>query len=87
MSLYAQGEMTEGQWAVAQDFCRLIGVMQSRLSAGLAKLEEVGIAVDQKQFDRAFWQLVDVETPVRAAMLDHIGASVAKHYAQARAGA
>lgn len=76
--LYLPGELTEGQFAVARDFCRLVRIMQDRLSAGIAALDACGLKVETKAAEAVFWGLVDVETPVQSLMLEHIGACVSK---------
>lgn len=78
MSLYAPGEMTEGQFATALEFVRMIRVMQDKLSAGVAALDRCGLKVEDKGFDRLFWQLADASTPVERLMMAHIDAGIAK---------
>lgn len=76
--LLAPGELTEGQFALAQDFCRFVNRTRERLSQAAAQLEAAGIRVSHADFERLYWQLVDLDTPLQQVMLDHIAACVDK---------
>lgn len=80
-ALYAAGEMTEGQYLVACQFLRLVRVMQDRLSAGVAALHRCGLMVDEKPFDRAFWDLETLKDPINAFMVAHLDAQIDAHRA------
>lgn len=78
MSLYAPGEMTESQFATALDFTRLLRVMQEKLSAGAAALDKCGVQVDDKAFDKLFWQMEDAGSEVQRRIAAHLDATMAR---------
>lgn len=80
------GEMTEQQWQVANQFLRLIHVMQERLSAGVCALQRVGIELDEKPFDRAFWDLAALTNPIDKKLVEHLDAQIASHFGKLDGG-
>lgn len=80
--LLVPGELTEGQFLLAQDFVRFANRTRERISDAAAKMEAAGLTVSQADIDRLYWLLVDLETPMHQTMLDHIAACVDKQRAK-----